>query len=182
LISNLAYWSDLDPFNLLFQTSTGSGYDIACARSNGPILYQNQGKPSVKEVEFYPQFLDKIYFVFLGKKQNSLESVEKYWGRIKDNKSELHRISAISESIIRSNTLDEFENYTVDHESIISSSIGIPTIKSQLFSDFDGTVKSLGAWGGDFVMVTHKGSSDYVYSYFKAKGLSTIFPYKELVL
>jgi hypothetical protein len=28
----------------------------------------------------------------------------------------------------------------------------LATIKESLFSDFDGIIKSLGAWGGDFVM------------------------------
>ena len=39
LIYNLAQWAYISPFELLFETSKGSGYDVACAQSSGAILY-----------------------------------------------------------------------------------------------------------------------------------------------
>jgi hypothetical protein len=59
LISNLAWWAGVDPFELLFSTSSGSGYDIACARQKTPLLYRFNGAghaPSVREVAFDPPF------------------------------------------------------------------------------------------------------------------------------
>lgn len=182
LISNLAYWANINPFKLLFDTSKGSGYDIACARSESPILYELKGKPVVKEVSFSPNFIDKIYFVYLGIKQNSLLSVDKYWDNIKGNIIDAQRITEISNAIIDSSSLEEFEEYVIEHESIISKVLKLSTVKSQLFPDFKGTIKSLGAWGGDFVMVTHNGNSNDVVDYFNNKGLNIIFPYKDLVL
>ena len=40
------------------------------------------------------------------------------------------------------------------HEEIIENLIGIEAVKKKYFSDFKGSIKSLGAWGGDFVMAT----------------------------
>jgi hypothetical protein len=47
-----------------------------------------------------------------------------------------------------------------------------------LFSDFNGSIKSLGAWGGDFVLVA---SEENPMSYFKSKGFHTILSYTDLV-
>jgi mevalonate kinase len=182
LISNLAQWANIDPYQLLFDTSKGSGYDVACARANGPIIFEIIDKPYVKQVEFDPNFIDNIFFVYLGKKQNSLLSVEQNWERIKTLKEEKQRISQITQAIVQSKTLEEFEGLLIEHESIISSALKQPMVKTEFFPDFDGVVKSLGAWGGDFVLATHAGNLDYVMSYFRGKGLDIIFPYKELVL
>ena len=40
LIYNIAQWAYISPFELLFKTHGGSGYDIACAQSDGPIAYR----------------------------------------------------------------------------------------------------------------------------------------------
>lgn len=182
LISNLAHWAEIDPFELFFENFKGSGYDIACARANGPILYKLDGNPKVTEIDFNPGFLDKIYFIYLGKKQDSLKSVEKYGEKIREREAEKARISDISQSIIRAKTLEEFEYMVNEHDSILSQTLKLPTVKSKLFSNFAGTIKSLGAWGGDFVMATSKGYKEEVVKYFKSKGLNTIFQYKDIVL
>ncbi len=65
------------------------------------------------------------------------------------------------------------------HEQIISSIIKQDTVKQRLFSDYFGEVKSLGAWGGDFILVT--GNEDTT-SYFQQKGFNTILSYKEMIL
>ena len=53
------------------------------------------------------------------------------------------------------------------------------TIKESLFPDFNGVIKSLGAWGGDFVMaIATENPSDY----FILKGYQTIIPYDEMIL
>ena len=62
------------------------------------------------------------------------------------------------------------------HEDIIENHIGIENIKKKYFSDFKGSIKSLGAWGGDFIMATRNDKN-----YFLNKGYSTIFSFKELI-
>lgn len=182
LISNLAYWADINPYELFFSLFDGSGYDIACARAESAILYQYQDKPVIQPVNFEPGFLDKIYLVYLGRKQDSLQSVLKNKEKIKGKKKEAERISQLTTRFLQSDSLHEFENYIHEHEEIISKTINELTVKSKYFPDFKGAVKSLGAWGGDFVMATYQGEPDDVKNYFNKKGLDIIFPYKGLVL
>lgn len=182
LISNLAWWADIDPYELFFSLFEGSGYDIACARSDSAILYQYKDKPVINSVKFEPDFLNKMYFVYLGKKQNSLQSVRVNKAKLKGKKIEIDKITKLTRAVVESKTLDEFESCINEHEEIISKTINESTVKLKYFPDFKGAVKSLGAWGGDFIMATHAGDLDYVKHYFNHKGLDVIFSYKALVL
>ena len=76
-------------------------------------------------------------------------------------------------------SLSEFESLVEKHEDIISKLIQQDPIKNQFFSDFNGTIKSLGAWGGDFVLVTSKNNPK---AYFNAKGYDTVIPYEDMIL
>ena len=68
LINNIAQWLQIDAFALLKNSFGGSGYDIACAQNDSPILYHlEQGKPVVEKVSFNPEFKENIYFVYLNK-------------------------------------------------------------------------------------------------------------------
>ena len=44
LINNVAQWAQVDPFELHFKVSNGSGYDIACAKRRYPIVYSTQNQ------------------------------------------------------------------------------------------------------------------------------------------
>jgi len=66
------------------------------------------------------------------------------------------------------------------HETIISKLVQLPTITNQHFSDYkEGVIKSLGGWGGDFILVT---GSPNAMDYFREKGFTTIIPYSEMIL
>ncbi len=68
------------------------------------------------------------------------------------------------------------------HEQLISSVIGRETVKKLLFPDFDGSIKSLGAWGGDFVLACTYLPASAVQNYFTQKGFETVIPYNEMIL
>jgi hypothetical protein len=57
-----------------------------------------------------------------------------------------------------------------EHESFISDILARKTIKEELFGDFPGVIKSLGAWGGDMMMAVSEMPSDHMRSYFQKKG------------
>src|SRR5699024_4435249 len=80
LLNNLAAWAKVDAFELSDQTFGGSGYDIACAQNSSPILYQRKlaEKPLIKKVDFNPDYKKFIFFVHLGRKQNTREAVSRY--------------------------------------------------------------------------------------------------------
>ncbi|MGZ0016272.1 GYDIA family GHMP kinase [Yeosuana sp. AK3] len=179
LINNLAQWTHVDAFKLLEMTFGGSGYDIACAQHNKPISYQlHNGKPYVSEVNFNPSFKEYLYFVYLNKKQNSREGIKKY--RLNQpHELVLNDLSKISHKLMVCKTLSEFETLITLHEEFISEIIKQQPIKQELFNDFEGSIKSLGAWGGDFILVTSQENPE---AYFKSKGFETIIPYDDMVL
>jgi mevalonate kinase len=186
LIANLAAWAKVDPYSLLFRTMGGSGYDIACARAEGAISYQlnDEGFPIVKDVPFSPPFLDQLFFIYLEKKQNSREGINRYRASSLqfDLAPRIQRCSAISLEMTQCDQLSDFGELMEEHEQLISGIIGLEKVKDQLFSDFPGWIKSLGAWGGDFVLVASEQSEEEVSRYFKEKGFGTCLSYSELIL
>lgn len=183
LLSNIGYWLDVNPHHLARQTSNGSGVDVAAARSDKPIFYQlKNGEPQVTSIDFKPLFKQNIYFVHLGHKQNSSLSVENYKKNIVANSQTIDEVSILSKVISKAKSLVDFNKAIAEHERIISSLINEERAKSQYFSDFDGEVKSLGAWGGDFVMATYDGDEKDLHHYFRKKGHKTILSYDDMVL
>jgi mevalonate kinase len=180
LINNIANWAKVNPYKLLENTFGGSGYDIACAQHNSPILFtKNDTEIVVEEVNFNPTFIDQLYFVYLNKKQNSREGIERY-KKIKGNlTSEIKQISDLANDFLTCEKLTDFERLMKEHEQIVSKTIQLKPIQAELFSDYFGQTKSLGAWGGDFILAT--GNED-TQNYFNQKGFSTIIPYQKMVL
>jgi mevalonate kinase len=181
LINNVAQWAKVNPYNLLQLTFGGSGYDIACAQHNTPIAYTlRDDKPLVAPVAFSPSFASHLYFVYLNKKQNSRDGIAHYKALRKTNLStDLSKIDAITEAMLSCNSLSSFTTLMDTHESIIARLTQQDTVKSLFFKDFNGAIKSLGAWGGDFILAA---TSTNPTSYFNAKGFDTVIPYNDMVL
>ncbi len=181
LVNNIANWAHVDAYKLLEKTFRGSGYDIACAQNDTPITYllKYRQKPVVETIDFDPNFKSQLYFVYLNQKQNSRDGIASYKkkGRIDDEI--INSINAVTETMITCETLSNFENLIVSHEAIISKLIDQKPVKTRLFKDFKGAIKSLGAWGGDFVLVT---SDDDPTDYFNSKGFEIVIPYSEMIL
>jgi len=180
LIANIATWAEINPYELLEATFGGSGYDIACATHKSPITYQRNGfSPNIQEVNFKPNFEDRLFFVYLNEKKNSRDAITSY-RNLNFNKTELlSTINNITDKILSCTSLKEFEHLLNQHEKILSKTLQVPTIKSTLFADYSHTIKSLGAWGGDFVLAIGT-ENDMVY--FKNKGYHTILPYQKMIL
>lgn len=180
LIANLASWAKVDPFHLNEQIFNGSGFDIACASANGPIFYQKNKQPEPVDLD-YP-FLDNLYFIYSGSKKSTRNEVRRFLTDGAVSPAQVDEINAISEQIAGSKKLEEFQYLIGKHEALVSGLLHIPTVKSTYFSDFNGEIKSLGAWGGDFYLVATPMDDRCVLQYFKEKGLRVVFPWKELVL
>ena len=181
LINNIAQWLQIDAFVLLKNSFGGSGYDIACAQNDTPILYHlEKGIPIVEKVTFSPEFTSNIFFVYLNKKQNSKTAIGAYK---RNNKNNLVQVIASNDQttteVLEANTIQTFAEAIEKHELNMSSILETPTIKDALFPDFNGTIKSLGAWGGDFVMVISKENPT---EYFTQKGYTILLPYNEMIL
>ncbi len=180
LINNIAQWAGIDAYQLLWNTFSGSGYDIACAQHNSPILYSVAARiPQVTEVNFDPPFKNNLFFIYLNKKQDTREGIDQYSNLKFDRPRLIGALSEISGRVLSCQTLDNFEKLMDQHERLLSNVLKLPTVKESLFPDFKGTIKSLGAWGGDFVLAT--GQSDTA-AYFKEKGYDVVIPFSKMIL
>ena len=179
LINNLAQWGRVDAYQLLWNAFGGSGYDIACAQHNSPITYQRlDGEPKVETIDFDPIFKDSLYFVHLNQKQSSKEAIANYRNRQFDRNKLIQEISSITHRMIEVPTLAGFESLMETHENLLSSVLQEQPVKQRLFPDYFGIVKSLGAWGGDFVLAT---GDEKTMAYFKDKGYPTVIPYSRMI-
>lgn len=181
LISNISKWLNVDAFKLLHQTFKGSGYDVAVALNASPITYQlHESNRSILQTSFSPEFRDSLFFVHLNQKQDSRRSIADY-----NNKndgllnSSVEKISNLTHQIIGCKELAEFELLLEIHENIISQLTGFRKVGATLFPDYEGSIKSLGGWGGDFVLATGEAQD---MEYFRRKGYQTVIPFREMIL
>lgn len=177
LLNNLSRWSGVDAFYLMQETIGGSGYDIAVANAGGHILYSLEPKRDFKITQFDPPFKDEIHFVYLNQKQSSESEVKKF------NQSELDEkwvgvINEITNKISQTTSLEDFEGLITEHNQIMSEVLQRPS-SQEVFSDYTlGVTKYLGAWGGDFMLVT--GTADQV-AFFKEKGFGTVLGFEDMI-
>jgi mevalonate kinase len=200
LISNIAYLFDVNPFELHFSVSGGSGYDIACARADSPLMYKlryqsekyhaysvdsyNAGifsTPVYRHVNFNPPFKNSLFFAWTGRKQDSAESVDDFLSAIRSRDTELINISRISQEVLNATTIEEFRYLMKEHDIIIGGVLGKKPVSETGFSGFPGYVKSLGAWGGDFVMIIWEDSVEELRHLLQQKGIDTVFSYDNLI-
>ena len=177
LMNNLAQWAEIDAFELNETCLGGSGYDIAVAQERSGILYQNQTERIVKKIDFNPSFKNDLIFIHLNQKQNSREGINLY--RSKEKSPQLiEEFSTLTKRVLQVQTLEEFSELMMLHEKKLSELLGIKTVKEKYFETCPSFVKSLGAWGGDFVMSSKfSGYQDY----FSGKGFSSVFSYDDLI-
>ncbi|MFY7666615.1 GYDIA family GHMP kinase [Flavobacterium sp.] len=177
LISLVAQYVGVDVFELSDATFGGSGYDVACATANGPIFYRKT--PNGREIRSanFPMILkNHMYFVHLNQKQNSRSAIAQY-KQLPKSTAFLEAVSAITSAVAETTQFAELADLLQRHEDLLSAQLQIPTIKAQLFSDYPGVIKSLGAWGGDFVLAL---SETPPQQYFIAKGFATCLAFDEL--
>lgn len=185
LLAAIGQWLNINSYQLLADTFGGSGYDIACANAKAPLFYRIQnGEPLIESASFNPSFSASIYFVYLGQKQNSRDGIAHYRQRAKTlvSPSLIQEISTIGQQLCLAKDIDTFGQLIDRHEEIIAQITQLPKVKDLYFPDFKGSMKSLGAWGGDFILAVSKQSPQEVIAYFNAKGKDTILRYEEMVL
>ena len=178
LINSIGDWLDIDAFELLQKSFGGSGYDIACAKSNSPIVYHlEKEKPHFKAIHFNPSFKENIHFVYLNQKQSSKMAIANYMSKHHHVNAVISKINTITYDAIDCKEGKEFAKQMEKHEIIMSDVLEIETIQEKLFPDFKGIIKSLGAWGGDFFMTS---KFDGYKDYFSGKGFSTVLDWSDI--
>jgi mevalonate kinase len=182
LVYCLAQFAQVNPFDLLQATIGGSGYDVACAGSDLPLLYRlESAKPQFEQVHFQPAFSENLFFVHLGKKQLSSSGIAHYRSREIDKQLYINHLNALTDKLLLCNSLEKCKELMSEHENCIAEALEIEPIKKTLFDDVDVAAKSLGAWGGDFVMIAFDGTKPELAKLLEPKGLNTILSWSEMM-
>ena len=181
LINNIAQWFEMDAYWLLKKTFGGSGYDIAAAQHQQPVLYTlEEGRPTVLTTTFDPSFKDQLFFVHLNRKQNSRNSIQHYREQSPARLQEfLEKITGLTHQLLACQLLEEFELLLEIHETLVSQVINTPKVKTSYFPNYPRTIKSLGGWGGDFILATGEEAEK---EFFRRKGYTTIVGFSEMIL
>ena len=178
LTYNIAQWAEVDPYKLHFNAFKGSGFDIAVAEAGQPILYQlNHHIPTIETFHWDKPFNDLLYFVHLNKKQSSLNEIESFSKKPQFNTRQLEELTRVAKLLSHTKDYFEFCLLLEIAEEEVGSALGRPSIKQTLFNDFKGTIKSLGAWGGDYVLATGEDTINY----FTEKGFTQIVPFNDMI-
>lgn len=180
LISLIAQWQECNAYELQFEHFGGSGFDIACATADTPILYNyNDADPIVKQMEFDPAIKDQLFFVYLNQKQNSRDSIARF-NRDKVTQELKNELDQMPDRFIQSaDSMEKFSETMERHEQIISSLVGLAPVKNRLFQAYPYAMKSLGGWGGDFILVV---GAEGERARFRESGYSHIYSWDDLVL
>lgn len=182
LIHLVAQWADVHPLELYFKTFDGSGYDVACAGCDTPIVYYNdEDEIGYTPVAFDPSFKNQLYFVYLGNKQDTAMGIKEYLKVAKGRKKLAKEITRITDASVEAKDLDAFRALMDEHEQLIAQALKKKTVKEDRFSTFNGSIKSLGAWGGDFVMVMTEMERDAISDFFQDKGCDVIIPFDDMI-
>ncbi len=181
LTNIVAQWADVNPLLLHFKINSGSGYDVATSAADYPITYQLiDDSVSYTEIDLEFPFFDNLYFVHLNRKQSSEAGIKYYLKTAKGRNELAKEITTISEEIMDCRDLRSFNKLLNEHEKLVSKSLRLSPMGTEFFSDFWGQIKSLGAWGGDFVLATSDRSEQETEKYFKDKGYHTVVKFDEL--
>lgn len=180
LISLLSQWTKVDPFQLNELVFKGSGFDIACATADGPIFYI-KNKPAQPVSLDYP-FANQLFLLYSGRKKATADEVNSFLKEQKVTQKLIAEASGLSDGFAYCGDQSEFNRLIRQHEQLIGSLIRKTPVKAEYFADFSGEIKSLGAWGGDFYLISSELSFQEISNYFKNKGLSILFHWDDLIL
>ena len=182
LIAAIAQWSNTDAFQLSQMSFGGSGYDIAAADSTGPFTYSiRKNTPEVVPTKLNWPFKNKLYFIHRNQKQNSRQSIAHYRSH-ETSPDFINEISAITQDMIKTTSAEELSTLMTVHETLIAKTIKMRPVKEVLFSDFPGAIKSLGGWGGDFIMALDlELGPQNINEYFTQKGFPTVLSFDQMI-
>lgn len=176
-MNNLAEWANIDAFTLNEISLGGSGYDVAVAKEKSAVMYSRFPERRYEKIDFQPDFRDQLLFIHLNQKQDSREGISHY--RSKPRSAEMIDFyTDLTKTIVDCTSLEMFSDLMTIHEQKLSNFLQVPTVKEKYFQNCPSFVKSLGAWGGDFVLTSKFG--DYK-DYFKKQGFTKVFDWSELI-
>jgi hypothetical protein len=176
----VACWAGVKPYDLFRMISQGSGYDVACAGRSELLYYPvRKGQPEISVACAGRALHENTYFSYLGHKQDSRKEGAAFLGDQNYSEIDLAEISRLSSEICETDLTGELIRLVDEHEFILSTILKREPI-ARRFPSFPGTVKSLGAWGGDFAMFVSPMEPEAVVGHLKWLGFNKVFSFREL--
>jgi hypothetical protein len=134
----------------------------------------------VQPTEFCPPFAEQLFFIFLKQKQNSREGIRRY--RALPQVTHIEQVSELTHRMLHADSLADFEEAMRQHEQLVAATLQLPPVQQTHFADYPhGVIKSLGAWGGDFVLATSSASPTDTRAYFVERGYDTFFSFFDML-
>jgi mevalonate kinase len=158
----VAQWTGVPALDLHFATSQGSGFDVACARATSALTYRKTGPAraewSAVAAAHWP--VEHFALVYLGQKQDSQKEVRR--SRREPLPAERDAISALSLAMAEAREAAHWSALIEEAEARTAEWTGLPRVQER-FGGVRATLKSLGAWGGDFVLAVAEDPSAFAY-------------------
>ncbi|HMQ62562.1 MAG TPA: hypothetical protein PKE06_17925, partial [Flavilitoribacter sp.] len=131
--------------------------------------------------DFKPDFSDRLFFIHMGKKQDSREGIRRYRAMVKDRADLVEKVTLLTKALLESRDEDTFGEVMAAHEKLVGEALGLQPVQEKYFPDFPGRIKSLGAWGGDFILALSPWESEGTKRYFGQKQLGTVLSWDAMV-
>lgn len=178
LVSLLSQWSGVDPYSFLEKTFGGSGFDVAAATAQKPFLYSITER-RIREFALPAHITRHLLFIYTGKKQNSAREVFHFRDR-PVRATQIAEMNAIVEKAASCSHIEAWEDLMEESEQLLSAVLGQRPVREKDYSDYPYKIKSLGAWGGDFIMASCRDTEE-ARNYFLNKNKNPVYTFKALV-
>jgi hypothetical protein len=178
-ISSLCRMAGVDPYIINAAHTGGSGADIAATTAPGWFLYRKtNNSPLVWPLPFDYPHAGNSFFIYTGKKQATQSHVKEISHSIQAEDIDWKLTNAPLYRFLCCSTVPEAMKCISDHEQIIGNAIQMEAVGNR-FDDFPGRIKSLGAWGGDYLLAVTQQDEAFVRNYFHQRELNTVFNWHE---
>ncbi|MGC8864714.1 MAG: hypothetical protein ACP5O2_03230 [Bacteroidales bacterium] len=180
LIVNISRFTHTDPWVLHQTISQGSGYDVACALHEKPLLFSHPENPRISfPVINYP-FADSLYFLPLGFKKDSSRAIRET-AHLRPSTAIIEEASQISYALTWARTLTEFSELLKSFMHLVKRGLGLNDDLPAPLNDFGGLIKPLGAWGGDLALVISDVEEDWLRNWFNSRGYARLIKWQDII-
>ena len=181
----IADFFEIDAYKLNQTFFKGSGYDIACAFASEALLYTNLDLEN-RSIEPFPiaaSIKPHLYFIYTGQKQNSREAIQ-YYRKLPNKEKEIaiNDLNFITSELIRKQNYKDWIYFLKIHEDIVSKVLKLEKVGQNIAKELPFFSKSLGAWGGDFILCLADDEPQNIKNRIVQSGFETYFDYEGLIL
>lgn len=159
LVKLMSDFLNVDPFKIQFEIFGGSGYDVAIAKLQKPLLYWlTSDEMNWNYWKLNAELTEKWFVVFYGKKmdsRSSLANVQDELNQIAEDDFYTAQFDKILNNTKVATDLISLESSLEMYQMLLSQSLMLPTPYELLGikPTNKGLCKWLGAWGGDMILI-----------------------------